>query len=302
MRPPLTPPEHTTWRAGDGTGLRGRRWVPQHAFRANPRDVAVIYLHGIQSHGGWYEWSASVLASEGLSVFMPDRRGSGLNAEARGDVDTNERWLSDIDDVALAASNAYGFQRFAVVGVSWGGKLAVTWALRRPEQTAAVLLVAPGVFPRMGLGPLNLFKVAVSLALHPTALYPIPLDDPGLFTANPAGQAFIRGDDLALQSASARFFRASSRLDRYLKDLPDGRLKAAATLVLAGRDRIIQNERTESWAQRITSGRVHVVTLRDASHTLDFEADAASYETLLREWARQLVATTTWRQNRSASP
>ncbi len=46
--------------------------------------TAVVYLHGIQSHPGWFVGSAAALAARGHPVFQPTRRGSGDNRLDRG--------------------------------------------------------------------------------------------------------------------------------------------------------------------------------------------------------------------------
>ena len=125
---------------------------PRLASVARGPTAATIYLHGIQSHGGWYEWSASLLADGENPVLMPDRRGSGLNQAARGDVPCFRRWLEDLDELSAWARSEFGIERFDVVGVSWGGKLAAAWALERPELVSRLLLIAPGLFPAVGVG------------------------------------------------------------------------------------------------------------------------------------------------------
>src|SRR3972149_2395959 len=42
----------------------------------SPRGV-VLYLHGIQSHSGWYVQSCEILSENGYTIYAPDRRGSG---------------------------------------------------------------------------------------------------------------------------------------------------------------------------------------------------------------------------------
>ena len=56
----------------------------------------MLYLHGIQSHGGWFEGSACYLAEKGLHVLLPDRRGSGLNEAERGHARSAGRLLQDV--------------------------------------------------------------------------------------------------------------------------------------------------------------------------------------------------------------
>jgi len=85
----------------DGYALAGRIWTPEvpagggdHAgtpAHANDATVrwpmrVILYLHGIQSHGGWFEWSASRLAAAGHIVLLapagqwPEYRGSRSHA------------------------------------------------------------------------------------------------------------------------------------------------------------------------------------------------------------------------------
>ena len=74
MRGILDEPGRPTLRtatASDGYQWHYRRYAPP----AEPVG-RVVFLHGIQSHGGWYVETAAALAERGYTVFLPDRRGS----------------------------------------------------------------------------------------------------------------------------------------------------------------------------------------------------------------------------------
>ncbi len=289
-RPPVVAPRRATWTFSDGYVAHGRVWPGQ-----NP--VAVLYLHGIQSHGGWYEWSASLLAAAGLTVVMPDRRGSGLNPAQRGDVPDAQRWLDDLDELARWTTREFRPRRLALVGVSWGGKLAAAWASRaapeatrtpgRPLTPAALLLVAPGVFPAVGLGFVDVLAIGAALLTSPTQPFALPFHDSALFTGNAAGRAFIDADPLKLTHASARFLYLSRRLDRDLARLGAGTLSAPTTLVLSGADRIIRNDATRRWAERVFVSP-GVIELPDAPHTVEFEADPNRFHAVLADWAARV--------------
>lgn len=281
MRTPHSPPEFRSWSMSDGYVLHGRLWHPA----GNLFDGVILYLHGIQSHGAWFEWSASLLASGGYRVLLPDRRGSGLNRPARGDTPGSHRWLADLDELADWAAGEFGVSRCAVVGVSWGGKLAVAWALHRPARVQRLLLIAPGLFPAVGVGLVGRLHIGLSLLTQPARAVPIPLSDPALFTDNPAGRRFIADDPLRLTRATARFFWHSARLDRRLVRAAKGSLSAEATLLIAGRDRIIRNAPTVRWLERLAAQPPVVQTLPDAAHTLEFEPDAGAFGRLVEWWA-----------------
>lgn len=267
----------------DGYELHGRQWPGRRG------GVAIIYLHGIQSHGGWYEWSASKLAQTGATVIMPDRRGSGMNESLRGDVTEADRWLRDIDELADSVRRSADVQRPALVGVSWGGKLAAAWANERPRAVSDILLIAPGLFPQVDLRLHKKLAVAWSIASGRRRMFEIPLSDPALFTENVEGQAFIRDDKLKLTHVTGRFLLRSAQLDRKLKRAPASGLTAACTLLLAGQDRVIRNAATERWLQRAAAVQPSVVLLKDASHSMEFEADPAEFEAAVGDWRDRLI-------------
>lgn len=281
MRAPQLPPDLHTWSMSDGYALRGRIWRPR---RATPGHC-IIYVHGIQSHGGWFEWSASLLAQVGTTVVLPDRRGSGLNQADRGDTPSAERWLADVDEVAEWAAREFAVERFGLVGVSWGGKLVAAWATRRPERVARVLLVAPGLFPAVDLGPAAKLRVGLSLLTGGRRRFDIPLSDPALFTDNPAGQRFIADDLLKLRRVTARFFRFSRRLDRRLLALKPGQFPGPITVAMAGQDQIIRNRPTAAWVRRVSAQLPDINVFGGCAHTLEFEPDTAEFADLLRRWS-----------------
>lgn len=268
----------------DGYVLRGRLWPPPPSARAG-----VLYLHGIQSHGGWFEHSASVLNQCGAAVILPDRRGSGLNTIDRGDVACADRWLDDLDELAAGFAARFNLERLAVLGVSWGGKLALSWLLRRPPRVTHAMLVAPGLHAAVDVSLLDKIRIVVALLVAPSKRFKVPLDDPELFTGNPAGQEFIRADPLRLTEVTARFLWASRALDLRLRWSRRGAVQQFTTLLLAEHERIIDAPRTVALAQRMVAANLRIHQIPDTSHTLEFDRDAAQYEVELRNWANRIV-------------
>lgn len=281
VRPPLCVPQIITQTVSDGYEIRGRLWSRPGAKRA------VLYLHGIQSHGGWYEWSGSTLAAAGMNVFMPDRRGSGLNSAARGDTPGMQRWLDDLDEHVAWMQRELGVDRIDILGVSWGGKLAMAWANAHADTVDRVLLIAPGIFPRVRISLLRKLQVGASLLTNAEQRYAIPLNDARLFTNNPAGRAFIDGDVAKLTEATARFFYYSTKLDALLARIAARSFRPRADLVLAGEDKIIRNDLTAAWIETISSsGQNHGIhEFPSASHTVEFETSIDAYERYLQGWA-----------------
>ncbi|HSA29439.1 MAG TPA: alpha/beta fold hydrolase, partial [Phycisphaerae bacterium] len=122
-----------------------------HARLWHPRETrgAVLYLHGIQSHGLWFETSAQRLAEAGYAVLLPDRRGSGRNEIERGHTPSAWRLLRDAAEGMDELHIRTRLSRFHVVGVSWGGKLALALYRYLPARVTSLALIAPGLFPKV---------------------------------------------------------------------------------------------------------------------------------------------------------
>lgn len=256
--------ESGTWfpyTASDGYTLQALRYPVDGKPRGR-----ILLLHGIQSHAGWYKVTCQALQAAGFEVVFADRRGSGPHTESRGDT---PNWWQIVDDAQAARTAAWGETPCVVVGISWGAKIALALAKRHPMNLQAVSLWAPGLCPSVQVSFLERAQIFLTRVFRPTALVPIPLNDPALFTASEEWRRFLREDPLALHESTARFMVESVRLDTWLAvrkwDLP-------VLVLLAGQEKIVDNARTRAWADRRLRKK-QVIEYPAAYHTLEFEAD-----------------------------
>jgi len=112
-----------------------------------------------------------------------------------------------------------GFSEYHVVGVSWGGKLAVTAHVEHPDSVKSLTLVTPGLFPKIGVSRREMARIGFAMIYEPDALFDIPLNDPNLFTTTPRWQEFFRKDEPTLRQCTASFYLASRRMDKDRKSV-----------------------------------------------------------------------------------
>ncbi len=260
---PFTVESFTT---GDGYRCRYRRYRPPGEPRAE-----VVCIHGIQSHAGWYEYSCTRLAQAGFAVSFLDRRGSGMNEEQRGDTPGFRRLLDDLADFLKPLRRQTQLPIF-LVAISWGGKLATALQRRHPGLVDGLALLCPGFCAQVRPPFLQRLRIVWSRLVAPRRLFSIPLNDPELFTANPRWQQFVRDDALSLRQATARFLIESVRLDGYLRFVRKY-VTVPVLLMLAGKDRIIHNDRTRRHVQRLACTDKEVIEYPEAHHTLEFEPE-----------------------------
>jgi alpha-beta hydrolase superfamily lysophospholipase len=269
-----------TFTASDGYRWRYRCYEPPggRAPRAH-----VVCLHGIQSHGGWYGYSCRRLSESGYLVSFLDRRGSGLNDEARGDAPGFRRLLDDVAEFLSHERGQVPSRRMFLLAISWGGKLAVALERSHPGLVDGLVLLCPGFFPRVRPSLRERLRIAWSFLTAPGRMFPIPLGDPELFTASPDWQEFLRKDPRALHEATARFLVHSVRLDRYVRGSPRF-VRIPVLLMLAGQDRIIDNIRTRRFVETFATTDQQYRYDVEAHHTLEFEPQPHPFVDELLRW------------------
>lgn len=276
------------YRASDGYPLFYRHWPPS----GTPRGI-IVAVHGIQSHSGWYRRSSAAYAAAGYEVFFLDRRGSGMNAKQRGHAAHELRLLADVRQFLSQLRWARRQQpRLPVIlmGVSWGGKLAATYAATYPEDIEALALLYPGLHSQLRPTWSQVWKLNWASGAgwgHATA--PIPLNDPALFTDSLEWQEFIRRDELALQRVSVDFLRSNLHMSRLL-EAGISAISCPTLMLLAGRDDIVDNVANRQSLARMAAAKTELIEYPTACHTLEFEPDSHPFIADVLRWLENLTA------------
>lgn len=261
---------------GTFTGSDGKElgYVVHRARRLNPRRAAFVYLHGIESHSGWFDLAAEQLARRGYPVFSIDRRGSGINREHRdftsGHVESGVRLVDDVDRAVQAVRDSGKFHEVHLIGLSWGGKYVMAYDAAYPNRIDGMVLITPGMKPKVDLTAPQKAAVFVDMIFAPERQHPVPIKTE-MFTTQPEQLAYIRNDPLRLHAVSAAFLRQSIRMDRMVERKED-REYPPLLLFLAGRDRIIDNDATRRLVTRDPGRAVKIIEYPEQTHSIQLDA------------------------------
>jgi alpha-beta hydrolase superfamily lysophospholipase len=251
----------------------GARLGYLHYHRPNARaSTALVYLHGIESHSGWFDIAADLLVGKGYEVFALDRRGSGVNRENRGfpsgHVDSISTLVADVGSFVRPLRDTY--DSVFLVGLSWGGKLALAFGLRHPEDVDGLILITPGVRSLVDVGIADKLAVFFTAWSAPTTAIKLPIEAE-MFTTTPRFLEYIRQDPLRLRYASSRFLMESNRVEKEIdRRMPENTLPIL--LILAGQERIIDNRGVLRVVQAGPPDLLDVVEYDDQTHSVQFDA------------------------------
>lgn len=127
----------------------------------------------------WHPELCAALAGEGFFVVRFDNRDVGLSthvhdapppdleAVMRGDLSSVSYRLEDMADDAVGVLDALGFGQAHVVGVSMGGMIAQTMAIRHPDRVRSLTSLMST--PSMSIGKSTLAVQAAFSAAPPTS-------------------------------------------------------------------------------------------------------------------------------------
>jgi pimeloyl-ACP methyl ester carboxylesterase len=103
-------------------------------------DPAVLYWDGLGGTGLHANELAPLLVEQGLRVIAPDPPGHGRSETPDAEAFRPSRLAA----TAAQLLSELGVERATFLGFSWGGRVAVWFAARYPERTAALALVEGG--------------------------------------------------------------------------------------------------------------------------------------------------------------
>lgn len=261
-------------------------------------------------------WAA--LAGAGFAIASFDWRGQGGSTRLvegdAGHIDSFDTWLSDLDQLALWALGALAPAPWLVLGHSMGGHLLTRWLadparaghLLRGELVGAILLA-----PFYGLGapwPIRAAALAAAplqVARGRATRFAWGQGPYGERQQAPARQLLLTGSraqfedegrwvrarpELAVGGVSWGWLRAFAMSERALEALPLEALDLPVLILLAQRERLVDNRAALRIAARLPRAERHLVP--GAAHELLREAEPARQQVLrkIRDFALRVTA------------
>jgi alpha-beta hydrolase superfamily lysophospholipase len=263
-----------------GVDLQVRQWGPPRG--TDPR-FRLLLIHGFQEHSGRYEEVATALASAGGRILAFDQRGHGLSSGRRGDLETFEDLLDDVDRAwaLLGGADVPGF----VLGHSMGGLVALRWVQTRGPKLAGLVLSAPWLATAVEIGPLRVLLRGLLERFAPGFAVRQPID-PESLTRDPERQEDHRRDPLKHQRVTARFL--SRMEDAQVQALELG--AGCDTLLLSpDDDPVVDQDTVRSWARGMGGSRLDLVALPDGLHEPFQDVDRQATIRRVLEWIRARV-------------
>lgn len=187
-----------------------RTWLPDE----NTRGIIVI-AHGLNSHSGYYQWTAEQFTAQNYAVYALDQQGRGQSEGERFYTDNIYDAVADVDHVVdLAKKEQPGLPIF-ILGHSAGGVLACLYTLEHREKLNGLICESFAFKVPAPEFALAVLKGISHLAPH---LHTIKLKNED-FSRNPEVVAFMNNDPLIAHESQPsksmeQLVKADERLEK----------------------------------------------------------------------------------------
>jgi acylglycerol lipase len=263
--------------AADGTSLAVGSYLGARS------DPLTLVVHGIASHMGWYHGLAEALQAEGVTVYMPDRRGVALSGGTPGH--TN-RWRTLEDDLSRIASEIeyrHPGRPIHAIGISLGGVITLASSILHPGLFRSQILLSPALAASITFPLLRRIEVFWRALSTPRKLYDLPFGVKDL-TDNLDWQTALFEESKRNQ-VSARFLLATLQMQRFVRK----HIKHVDPPILAlfgERDLVVNNQASIDILARAGSARVRVEVFESMSHIIAASVPKQELIGRLLSWLR----------------
>lgn len=113
--------------------------IVYYADQVNPQSPTVVFLHGLSSnHTTWLEFMAA-LRAQGYNSLALDLRGHGHSDKTKRK--SNYQLVNFTQDLQQIIERE-NLQKVIIIGYSFGGAIALDYAIRYPDFVAGLILVS----------------------------------------------------------------------------------------------------------------------------------------------------------------
>ena len=281
----------------DGSRLPIRKWLP-----AGPLEGVIIGVHGLNDYSNFIRDGARFFNDHRLAVYAYDQRGFG-ETKTKGRWSGRETLADDLAAFIGLVKAAHPSVPLYVLGDSMGGAVTIaTMVTCRPEEVAAIILVAPAVWARSEMPVYQRFALWLSAHTIPwmkfsgRSLAIVASDNTEMLRE-------LGKDPLVIKETRVEVLYG-------LADLMDQAYSFAEalrgdTLVLYGqKDQIIPRVPVMSFYQRLpgkTDGTQQLITYQNGYHMLlrDLQAEVVLRDIV--DWLNSRAAAVASRQKGAAS-
>jgi alpha-beta hydrolase superfamily lysophospholipase len=282
--PEVTPPGTygtDTLAMADGTSIFYRYWRV-----ADPAAPALVFVHGLGAHTGWFIDMGNQWSSRGLNVYMDDHRGFGRSGGPRGHIRQGTIYLEDLQRFLIQVKSLHPASPLFLCGHSMGGIFAIYVAAADGGQAVSALsgliLINPWIKDAVKVKPAALVGTLVGGMTGSDRLFKRDVNTEEM-TRVPAATDMLNTDSYWVRHQSQSFlYQVTLLRQRVLGQAR--RVQTPALVIQTEGDRTLVQAATRQCYLQLGSKDKTWKTYPDLAHDFEFEPERGTLDTDIADW------------------
>ncbi len=243
---------------------------------------ALLILHGLGGHSGWYIDMGNVLSSRGITVYAMEHRGFGRSGGLPGHIDDYHTYVEDIRFVVAEIRRRHPGVAIYVLGHSMGGIFATYFAAKYGSMLTGVLFLNPWIEDTSSISLLTTLGILLGGILK-SKRYWLLAGGSEAMTTNPEAVQMLQADSFWRRSETATFL--VQILLMRLGVLGKAKHVTIPALVLqAEADKSVVVSATRKFYESLASSDKTWKTYPNYAHDSEFEQDRLLLDTDVVTW------------------
>ena len=266
-----------SWSAPDS-----QRRFSYRLWRPPTVKALLVLVHGFGEHSGRYQAMAEAFVEQGLCVAVPDLWTHGHSGGARGDLANVHRCVDDLrqltENVFLPETTQ---SHYALFGHSFGGLVAIHWAMANPPELRRVTVQSPLLEVGFSIPRWKRKAVLFLAGVWPTCSLSMGLDV-GALSHDPAIARAYQADPLVHNAMSVRTYLSILQAQHDALALA-GTIRVPVLLLYGTADRIISVASAQRWFDQLQCEK-RCISFPGYYHELRHEAVRDEVMELVCQW------------------
>lgn len=245
---------------------------------------ALLIMHGLGGHGGWYIDMGNALAAQGLSVYAMDHRGFGRSGGFPGHIDDYQTFLDDIQFVLAEIRQRHPAGNIYLLGHSMGGLFAAHFAATHADMLAGLLLLNPWI------GDTSKFRIFDIIAILLGGLFKSKhywtTGNTATMTTNPPALQMLNADIYWHKQVTSSLLFQTTRMRLAMSSIAKA-ITLPTLIMQAEADKAIKIGANRQFYEALASQDKSWKTYPNYHHDSEFEADRSRMDADILAWIRQ---------------
>ncbi|HLI05057.1 MAG TPA: alpha/beta fold hydrolase [Ktedonobacteraceae bacterium] len=245
---------------------------------------ALLIMHGLGGHSGWYIDMGNALAAQGLSVYAMDHRGFGRSGGFPGHIDDYQTFLQDIQFVLAAIRKRHPAGKIYLLGHSMGGLFAAHFAATHANMLDGLILLNVWIQDTSKLRLLD--SIAILLGGFFKSKHYWTTGNTATMTTNPQALQMLHADIYWRKQVTSSLLFQTLRMRLAMTSIAQT-ITLPTLMLQAEADKAIIIKANQKFYEALASQDKTWKSYPNYGHDSEFEPDHSRLDADILAWIRQ---------------